>query len=303
LSLLRASLILSFLSCLGCSIGSDGSNEESTAGADSSGTGGAATGGSGGSSGGSGGTSNAGKGGNAQGGTGPSAGSPSASGTSGEAGESATGGAGGGTGASGGTGGSGMGASAGTGGSAASGSGAGGTASGAGGQIGNHTNPLSQALIDAFVTAHNAARARKDLDPLPNPPLPPVTWDAMLADAAYNYLSRCEVSAGGEQVEHNDDRTEDYAALGGSDYVGENLYASTGTSVEPSDAVDSWMNEQSEYDYSKNDFDVAGHYTQVVWRDSVRIGCAIVNCPNARFSNTVLCDYAPGGNINGQKPY
>ena len=47
----------------------------------------------------------------------------------------------------------------------------------------------------------------------------------------------------------------------------------------------------------------AGHYTQVVWRSSVRIGCAIVDCPNVTFHSTVLCDYSPGGNIQGQKPY
>ena len=47
----------------------------------------------------------------------------------------------------------------------------------------------------------------------------------------------------------------------------------------------------------------AGHYTQVVWRASVKIGCAIVDCPNVTFHSTVLCDYAPGGNIQGQKPY
>jgi hypothetical protein len=41
----------------------------------------------------------------------------------------------------------------------------------------------------------------------------------------------------------------------------------------------------------------------VVWRASVRIGCAIVDCPNVTFHSTVLCDYSPGGNIQGQKPY
>jgi hypothetical protein len=284
LSSLRTGLILPLLMSLGCSVGASDSDEGTGTGATSSG----ATGGV--ESGGSGGTSSAGKGGGAGvGGTGPTAGSPSAaSGSGGDAGESGAGG--GGTSASGGSGGSGTG-----------GSGAGGT--GSGGQIGNHTNPLSPALIDAFVAAHNAARSKKDLDPPPNPPLPPVSWDAMLADAAYNYLSLCQVADGGNLVDHNEDRTEDYAALGGMDYVGENIYASTGSSVEPSDAVDSWMMEQSEYDYSQNGFDDAGHYTQVVWRNSVRIGCAIVNCPNARFSNTVLCNYAPGGNISGQKPY
>jgi pathogenesis-related protein 1 len=189
--------------------------------------------------------------------------------------------------------GSGSGGSSGSSSNAATGGGA------ASGATSNHTNPLSQALIDAFVKAHNDAR-RSNLVPAPSPELPLVTWDDVLADTAYNYLSKCQSTDGG-LVDHNANRTKDYAALGGSAYVGENIFASSASSVVPKDAVDSWMGEAS--DYVPGDAASAGHYTQVVWRDSVRIGCAIVNCPSVRFHNTVLCDYAPGGNINGKTPY
>src|SRR5262245_50182220 len=85
------------------------------------------------------------------------------------------------------------------------GSGGQGNATGGGGQSGggggaSHTNPLSQDLIDAFVAAHNQARS-SPLDPPPSPSLPPVTWDAVLADVAFNYTSRCEGSGG--LVNHN----------------------------------------------------------------------------------------------------
>ena len=193
---------------------------------------------------------------------------------------------------------SGAGGTGGAGGSTSGGAGkSGGT--GSGGVSTNHTNPLSQELINAFVKAHNDARAG-NLAPTPSPALPPVAWDAALADAAYNYLSKC-VSGDGSLVDHNDNRTKDYASLGGSDYVGENIYASSANSIDPADAVNEWMSEAS--DYAEGNVSGAGHYTQVVWRDSVRIGCAIVNCPSVRFHNTVLCDYAPGGNISGQTPY
>jgi uncharacterized protein YkwD len=129
--------------------------------------------------------------------------------------------------------------------------------------------------------------------------LPPVAWDAALADAAFNYLSQCR---GTTLAEHNPNRTEDYAALGGNDYVGENIFASTGA-AEPARAVASWMNEASSYNYANPVAGEAGHYTQVVWRASVRIGCALVNCPNLQYPNTILCDYAPGGNTGSQKPY
>jgi hypothetical protein len=161
-------------------------------------------------------------------------------------------------------------------------------------------NPLSQALIDEFVTAHNAARGGP-LDPPPSPPLPPVSWDSTLADSAYGYLGGCP---GGsiDLAPHNAERASDYKALGGTGSVGENIFAGT-ASVSPTDAVNTWMREGSKYDYSTNNIADAGHYTQVVWRDSVRIGCAIVDCPNYTYSNTVLCDYAPAGNNVNQKPY
>lgn len=175
---------------------------------------------------------------------------------------------------------------------------AGGSLDGGGGSPGGHTNPLGQDQIDAFVAAHNQARSGP-LTPPPSPPLSPVSWDAALADVAFNYLGRCQ---GTSLVNHNANRTADYAALGGSGYVGENIYATTGTAT-PADAVTLWMAEASSYDYASGDFGTAGHYTQVVWRASVRIGCAIVDCPSIQYHDNVLCDYAPGGNIIGEKPY
>jgi hypothetical protein len=44
------------------------------------------------------------------------------------------------------------------------------------------------------------------------------------------------------------------------------------------------------------------HYKQVLWRASTRIGCAIVDCPNIKYSHTVLCDYVTGSD-SGQRPY
>jgi uncharacterized protein YkwD len=176
----------------------------------------------------------------------------------------------------------------------------GGSPTGAGGQTGGTTNPLTQGQIDAFVTAHNQARSGP-LDPPPSPPLPPVSWDGILADAAYNYALRCEGSNG--LLEHNENRSADYQALGGGGYVGENIYGTSARTVTPEAAVALWMSEASSYDYNSGSFGSAGHYTQIVWRASVRIGCAIVDCPALTYHNTVICDYAPGGNITGEKPY
>jgi hypothetical protein len=193
---------------------------------------------------------------------------------------------------------------AGTGGTAAGSGGSSGLAgaapgTGGGGSSGSHANPLAQDVIDAFVAAHNQARSGP-LTPTPSPPLPPVSWDAILADSVYDYAIECHGMNG--LLSHNADRSTDYQALGGSGYVGENIYGSSGGAT-PDDAVSLWMSEAPSYDYGSGNIGSAGHYTQIVWRDSVRIGCAIVDCPALTYHNTVICDYAPGGNISGQKPY
>jgi len=155
-------------------------------------------------------------------------------------------------------------------------------------------------VINAFVAAHNAARSGP-LNPTPNPALPPVSWDPILANSAYNYTALCQGSGG--LLSHNANRSTDYQALGGSGYVGENIYATTANTVAPADAVNDWMTEAPQFNYAADDIGDGGHYTQVIWRASIRIGCAIVNCPSLTYHDSLLCDYSPGGNITGQEPY
>uniref|UniRef100_A0A8C6RNX8 SCP domain-containing protein n=1 Tax=Nannospalax galili TaxID=1026970 RepID=A0A8C6RNX8_NANGA len=39
---------------------------------------------------------------------------------------------------------------------------------------------------------------------------------------------------------------------------------------------------------------VCGHYTQVVWADSYKVGCAVQFCP--RDGAHFICNYGPAGN-------
>ncbi|VDL72923.1 unnamed protein product [Nippostrongylus brasiliensis] len=47
---------------------------------------------------------------------------------------------------------------------------------------------------------------------------------------------------------------------------------------------------------------VIGHYTQVVWQDSYRVGCAAVFCEQSNMT-LVTCNYGPAGNVIGGKVY
>ncbi|QHO15013.1 hypothetical protein HN51_030518 [Arachis hypogaea] len=132
-----------------------------------------------------------------------------------------------------------------------------------------------------YLNAHNAARAQVGVAPM--------WWDSSLAGYAQNHANslrdRCQlVHSGGP--------------------YGENLAWSsadlTGTA-----AVKLWVDEKQYYDYNSNTCasgKVCGHYTQVVWRDSVRLGCAKVRCSNGQ-STIISCNYDPPGNFIDQWPY
>ncbi|KAJ3700413.1 hypothetical protein LUZ61_004118 [Rhynchospora tenuis] len=86
---------------------------------------------------------------------------------------------------------------------------------------------------------------------------------------------------------------------------GENLAWSSGKDYSTTDAVKSWVNEKDNYDYSTNtcvEGQQCGHYTQVVWRKSVKLGCAKVACDNDA-GTFIICNYDPPGNYAGERPY
>lgn len=149
--------------------------------------------------------------------------------------------------------------------------------------------PLALAGI---TTAHNEIRARVGVTPL--------VWDDGLAATAAAWASRCVDRRGPRGViDHNSDRSANHPA-----YVGENLYASTAP-VSATDVVAAWAEEARHYDYDRNRCargETCGHYTQVVWSTSRKLGCAVQDCPRLRFRNVVVCNYGPGGNSE-RRPY
>ncbi|KAK9080140.1 hypothetical protein SSX86_001815 [Deinandra increscens subsp. villosa] len=117
-----------------------------------------------------------------------------------------------------------------------------------------------------------------------------MVWDANVAAYAQNYANErrgdCNLvhSSGGPYGEN--------LAKGSGDF--------TGTA-----AVNSWVGEKASYDHNSNTCAqgaVCGHYTQVVWRNSVKLGCARVQCTNNGWW-FVICSYSPRGNYVGQSPY
>ncbi|EYF04089.1 putative type-1 pathogenesis-related protein [Chondromyces apiculatus DSM 436] len=143
------------------------------------------------------------------------------------------------------------------------------------------------ANLEGITELHNAARAT--VSPPAATPIPPLVWSHDVASVAQAHAAKCT-------FEHS-----------GNPY-GENIYASSGNST-PDKVVGSWVSEKENYDYASNGCsDVCGHYTQVVWAASERLGCGMSACTdNGPFGDGPwemwVCNYDPPGNFNGQKPY
>lgn len=136
------------------------------------------------------------------------------------------------------------------------------------------------------VAAHNTVRAMAQ--PAPNPALPEVVWDPEIAAVAQAWADGCV-------FEHSD-----------SPY-GENLYIGSGTPT-AAEAIQAWADEAAMYDYATGGCSgVCGHYTQLVWRSTARIGCGFADCDapqGVSFAGRIwVCNYDPPGNFIGEKPY
>jgi pathogenesis-related protein 1 len=129
---------------------------------------------------------------------------------------------------------------------------------------------------------HNAVRAAVGVAPL--------RWDAGLASYAQQWADR--MAADGCRMKHREPNV-----------YGENLYQGTLGHYTAVDAARAWAREKRFYDggvFTKNDSAQAGHYTQMVWRDTARIGCGEATCSGSLL---VACNYDPPGNYLGRKPY
>lgn len=89
---------------------------------------------------------------------------------------------------------------------------------------------------------------------------------------------------------------------------GENLWTGWGgRQWTPEEMVGEWAAEKADYrsgpfpNVSRTgDWTAVGHYTQLVWRDTTHVGCAV----ETRGDRSVLaCRYAPPGNIDGRTAY
>jgi hypothetical protein len=152
-------------------------------------------------------------------------------------------------------------------------------------------SPLGAASYYAYsaparlLAAQNAERARLGVGPL--------QWDPALAAAAASYgptLARLG------RLQHSPKQLRPGQH--------ENLWMGTHGAFSPEQMVGAWIAERAYYrpgvfpyvSRTGNWSDV-GHYTQMVWRGTTRVGCAIYP---ARGWDYLICRYTPPGNVDGR---
>lgn len=147
---------------------------------------------------------------------------------------------------------------------------------------------LNQRLLDL----HNAARREVGV--------PPLVWSSALADQARTWGQSLLAS---ERFEHDSRRG----------FMGENLWSGWGHPYPLERMVADWTDERAAYVHGiypdvrrPGDVTVVGHYTQMVWRDTTDVGCALVEGRGQRDRRNrqiLVCRYSPPGNVRGQTAY
>lgn len=69
---------------------------------------------------------------------------------------------------------------------------------------------------------------------------------------------------------------------------GENLAIMSGTNNNVAQAIKMWNDEAPEYNPNSP---VASHFTQVVWKDTTELGCAVVACNIASFAGGATSNF------------
>ncbi len=134
----------------------------------------------------------------------------------------------------------------------------------------------------AITDYHNKVRADVGVGPL--------RWSPALAGYAQEWADRlaqttCKMT---HRTEHR---------------YGENLFQGTAGYYGAVDAAKAWESEKKDWRggvLTEANWHPAGHYIQMVWRDTAAVGCGQAVCDKMLI---VACNYDPPGNVIGRRPY
>ena len=140
------------------------------------------------------------------------------------------------------------------------------------------------AFADRLLAAHNRERTALGVRPL--------VWNHELAAGARAWadrLARTGVMA--------------HSRGGEADRPGENLWSGTAGAYGPEEMVQLWIDEKADFQHGtfpavsrSGDLAAVGHYTQLIWRRTGEVGCALASNGDNDF---LVCRYRLPGNVFG----
>lgn len=156
--------------------------------------------------------------------------------------------------------------------------------------------PISDEVKAKIVAMHNKARAEVGA--------PDLIWSDEVQQSAEEWALHLAADEGLRMVHSKYEQRKPY---------GENLSGGPGVWSTDKDAetalewaVTSFCNEKKFYKGSPvradSDFYKYGHYTQVAWKTTTEVGCAVAKRKDIA-GYIVVCRYNPSGNTIGQKAY
>ena len=136
------------------------------------------------------------------------------------------------------------------------------------------------------LAAHNAERLRMGM--------PPLVWDNALGTGAAAYAQQMAATG---MFQHSNRQ----ARRG----IGENLWMGTHGAFSVEAMVGGWTAEKRYFvpgvfpnNSSSGNWEDVGHYTQMIWPTTSRIGCAVASTARIDY---LVCRYATAGNIDGHR--
>ncbi|XP_053262644.1 GLIPR1-like protein 1 [Podarcis raffonei] len=156
----------------------------------------------------------------------------------------------------------------------------------------------NKTFIDEYINAHNEHRSK--VQPSASNMLF-MSFDLGLAKIARAWGRKCIFGHNPNRKVHPETKYQPF---------GENIWRGSASSqpFNAAAAINAFNSEVQYYTYDAHTCSkVCGHYTQVVWADSYKVGCAIVYCSRATDGEMnvlhFVCNYAPAGNYRGVRPY
>jgi hypothetical protein len=147
---------------------------------------------------------------------------------------------------------------------------------------------LAADLQAPILMVHNRERAEVGV--------PALVWSGALAAHAAVWAEHL-AKIGALQHSQNQDRPGE----------GENLWMGTANRYTPDEMAQGWAGEKKDFrngvfpDVSRSgNWQAVGHYTQMIWKGTTEIGCAIAT--GGQY-DVLVCRYGPPGNMMGEAPF